>query len=192
LCACSAQNGTMISASRFVLDPPRAGVDQVNGLLLLDVDGVINVLGDAADPASLPTVPGSKGRPLQVQMVSDDVLDALDAAVQLPGIWLGWLTTWGATVAHLDQILGGRLSGGFVVSERPSGYYAPPNWKLKGALQLIEKHPGARVAWADDDGIPMGTSPSFPAGSILISPRPELGLTLGQAQRIAEHLTAHR
>jgi hypothetical protein len=179
-------------ARPFVHGPPRPGIDRVDGILILDVDGVLNILSDAVDIVALPTVPGSKGRPLPIQMVSHEVLDVLDAVVQLPGVWLGWLSTWGATVAHLDQILGGRLSGGFVVSERPSGYYAPPNWKFKGALQLIEKHPGAKIVWADDDGIPVGASSSFPAGSILMSPRPELGLTLGQAQRVAEHLTAHR
>jgi len=152
---------------------------------MLDVDGVLNILGGAADPAGLPTVPGSNGRPLPIQMISDEVLDVLEAVVQRPGIWLGWLTTWGATVAHLEKIMGGRLSGGFVVSERPSGYYAPIDWKLRGAMQLIEKHPKARVAWADDDAFAMG---NFPAGGLVMAPRPELGLTLGQAQRIEAHL----
>ena len=173
-------------ARPFLLGPPQPGIDQVEGILILDVDGVLNVLGDTADPASLPTVPGGGGRPLPIQMISIEVLDVLEAVVQRPGIWLGWLTTWGATVAHLDEIMGGRLSGGFVVRERPSGYYAPIDWKLTGALQLIEKHSRAKVAWADDDAFAMG---NLPAGGLVIAPRPELGLTLGQAQRIAEHLT---
>jgi len=171
----------------FVADPPRPGIDQVDSILMLDVDGVLNILGDSADSASLPTVPGSNGRSLPIRMVADDVLDVLEAVVQRPGIWLGWLTTWGATVAHLEKIMGGRLSAGFVVSERPSGYYAPIDWKLRGAMQLIEKHPGARVAWADDDAFAMG---NLPLGSLVIAPRPELGLTLGQVQRISDHLTS--
>jgi len=173
----------------FVADPPRPGIDHVDGILMLDIDGVLNILGDAVDSSALPTVPGSKGRPLPIRMVADDVLDVLEAVVRRPGVWLGWLTTWGATVSHLEEIMGDRLSGGFVVSERPSGYYVPADWKLKGALQLIEKHPGARVAWADDDAFAMGSPSGLPAGSLVIAPRPELGLTLGQAQRIAAHLT---
>jgi hypothetical protein len=177
-----------MTARPFVLDPPRPGIDRVEGLLLLDIDGVLNILGDAADPETLPTVPGSSGRSLPIQMVGDDVLEALDALVQQPRIRLAWLTTWGATVAHLDEIMGGRLAGGFVVSERPSGYYVPADWKLRGALQLVEKHPGVRVAWADDDVFAMGPTSGLPAGSVVIAPRPDQGLTLGQAQRMAAHL----
>jgi hypothetical protein len=187
------QDGPMTPSGPFVVDPPRPDIDAVKGLLLLDVDGVLNILGDAKNPGFLPTVRGDNGRRLPIQIVDDEVLDVLESVVQLPGIWLGWLTTWGPTVANLEAITGGRLSGGFIVSVRPSGYYVPIDWKLNGALQLVEKHPGAAVAWADDDAIPMGalsgSGPASLTGSVLIAPDPEVGLALEQAQRIAAHLT---
>lgn len=177
----------------FVRDPPRPGIDQVDGALLLDVDGVLNILGDAEDQSGLPSVTGSRGRPLPINMISGEILDVLEHTLRRPGVWLGWLTTWGSSVASLEKILGGRLSGGFVVAERPSGYYAPADWKYKGAFQFAEKHPRASVAWVDDDAIPITLQTrslsSQLSGLVRITPQPDVGLTLSHARQIEKLLT---
>jgi hypothetical protein len=185
----------MSLARPFVLDPPRAGIDRVDGILILDVDGVLNILGKEVDRASLPIVQGNSGRPLPIRMVDDKILDVLEEIVRRPGIWLGWLTTWGFGVVKLETLLGGRLSGGFIVSERPSGEYSQAKWKLEAASQLANKYPTAAIAWADDAAITPAmllTEPQLLANGVLVSPLPEKGLTIAPASRIATHLNGVR
>lgn len=177
----------------FLVDAPRPGVDEVTGFMLLDVDGVLNILDDTADRASLPTVPGNSARPLPINLVSEEIIVVLDSALRA-GVWLGWLTTWGFRVDRLEELLGGRLREGFVVAERPATFFAPADWKMRAVTSLMNAHPSAALCWSDDDAIPLGLqfsslSQRYPE-AVLIAPTPEVGLTLDQARRIAAHLSA--
>jgi hypothetical protein len=176
-------------ARPFVLDPPRPGIDRVDGILLLDVDGVLNILGDEIDRSTMPMVMGNNTRPLPIRMIDDEILDVIDEAVLRPSIKLGWLTTWGFGVAKLEPLLGGRLRGGFVVSERPSGRVSQTEWKQTSAYRLLEKHPLARLAWADDEAVaPLlisGSNLHGLAQSLLVAPDPQVGLTIDQARSVS-------
>jgi hypothetical protein len=187
----STRNDRGMSPTRpFVLDPPRPGVDRVDGILALDVDGVLNILADAVDRSTLPTVRGNNTRPLPIRMIDDKILDVLEEVVQCPGIRLGWLTTWGFAVAKLEPLLGGRLSGGFVVSERPSANFESAEWKLKAAQRLAQMYPSAALAWADDEAVtPLlqtGAKLHGFARSILVAPDPQVGLTIDEARSVSE------
>jgi hypothetical protein len=93
-------NDEIVTAQRqFVSEPPRPSTDQVDAILLLDVDGVLNILGNTADRSTLPTVPGSGGRPLPIHVITGEILDVLELTVSQPGTWLGWLSTWGFSVS---------------------------------------------------------------------------------------------
>lgn len=175
----------------FLVDAPRPGIDEVTGFMLLDVDGVLNILNDTVDRESLPTVPGSSGRSLPINLVGEEIIAVLDDALR-EGVWLGWLTTWGFRVDRLQHLLRGRLEGGFVVAERPAMFFAPADWKLNAVTRLMDAHPSAALCWSDDDAIPIGLqfsslSQRYPE-AVLIAPTPEVGLTLDQARRIASHL----
>ena len=175
----------------FVLDPPRPGVDQVDGILLLDVDGVLNRLGGTADRGHLPTVKVDGNRRIPMDMIDDQVVDELDRCLGQTAR-VGWLTTWGFRVARLESLLGGRLAGGFVVSERPSGVTVSDQWKYDAASRLRAAWPDARFAWAEDESIPpplrRGTGSSLWADDLLVVPRSETGLTLDDARRTTAHL----
>lgn len=177
----------------FLVDAPRPGIDDVTGFMLLDVDGVLNILNDTVDRESLPTVPGSSGRPLPINLVGEEIIAVLDDALR-EGVWLGWLTTWGFRVDRLEGLLGGRLRGGFVVTERPAVFFSPADWKMNAVTRLKDAHPSAALCWCDDDAIPLGlqfgsVSQRY-ADAVLIAPTPEVGLTLDQARRMAAHLSA--
>ena len=75
-----------------MVDAPRPGVDHVEGFLVLDFDGVLNSLDQEVDRSSLPTVAGSTGRPLPINMVDDEILDAHQSALH-PGVTVAWLTS---------------------------------------------------------------------------------------------------
>ena len=96
----------------FVLDPPRANVERIDGLILPDVDGVLNALNDTVDRNSLPTVSGDSGRSLPINLVANDVLDALHSCLSRT-VRIGWLTTWGFRVSRLEEMLGGTTSQRF-------------------------------------------------------------------------------
>jgi hypothetical protein len=185
----------MYPARPFVLDPPRPGIDQVHGILILDVDGVLNILGDAVDRSVLPTVRGSNTRPLPIRMIEDEVLDVLEDTVQRPDVRLGWLTTWGFSVAKLEPLLGGRLRGGFVVSERPSANFESAEWKLRAAQRLMETYPFAALAWADDEAVaPLlaGARLHGFAQSLLLATDPQVGLTVDQARSVSAFMSGTR
>ena len=92
-------------------------------------------------------------------------------------------------------MLGGRLRGGFVVAERPTGFYVPADWKYEAFLTLRAQWPNARTAWGDDDAVPMAIRYNSSAGlsdALLVAPNPEVGLTLQDARQMAEHLSSGR
>ncbi|MCW4386536.1 hypothetical protein OH146_12205 [Salinibacterium sp. SYSU T00001] len=166
-------------------------MDDVAGLLLLDVDGVINRLDSSTNSSTLPTVLGSSGRPLPINLIEEAVLEIIDDVARRPDIRLGWLTTWGFRVARLETVLDGRLSGGFVVAERPYGPFVPSEWKLHAAVKLFSQFPEAEFAWADDDAIPVAmrynsVTHRLP-GALLLAPAAETGLTSNDAKRIVAH-----
>ena len=177
-----------------MVDAPRPRVDHVEGFLVLDFDGVLNSLNQEVDRSSLPTVAGSTGRPLPINMVDDEILDALQSALR-PGVRVAWLTSWGSLISRVEELLGGRLRGGFVVAERPTGFYVPADWKYEAFLTLRAQWPNARTAWSDDDAVPMAIRYNSSAGlsdALLVAPNPEVGLTLQDARQMAEHLSSGR
>ncbi|MHA6667479.1 HAD domain-containing protein [Homoserinimonas sp. A447] len=175
----------------FLVDPPRPGVDHVEGLVVCDFDGVLNSLSPDRNFDTLPTVLGSSGRDLPINLISSEILDTLQSALR-PGIKLAWLTSWGFRISRLEELFAGRFSGGFVVSERPAGMYVSADWKLHAFEKLVAQWPDAKTAWIEDDQIPMAVrysslSQSHPE-ALLIAPDPEIGLSQRDAERVVLHL----
>lgn len=178
-------------ARPYILDPPRPGISRLDGIVILDVDGCINRLDDSVDRSTLPTVDGDSGRDLPIDLIDDEVIEALHSALS-PTVRICWLTTWSWRVARLEPLLGGRLSGGFIGGEPPHGTFVPESWKLVAATKIREAWPLSRCAWIEDESVPQslqrGTGSSLWADDLLVAPRSEIGLTLDDARRVAEHI----
>ncbi|KQO98804.1 HAD domain-containing protein [Leifsonia sp. Leaf264] len=126
-------------------------------LLALDVDGVINVFEEntkkKAPSARLTRVLVRTAHGQKYVIDFDaDIIAALDDTIRTHQIELGWLTTWGPNArALVDQALGGKLAGGFVLAKIPPRVrgFRDARWKLN-ALRARVAHTGQPFIWADD------------------------------------------
>ncbi|TFD56975.1 hypothetical protein E3T43_08605 [Cryobacterium sp. Hh7] len=194
----------MNSTRKETLRP--AGVFPGTGILLaLDVDGVLNTIdidqwernrrsGQTLQKAMPPVADGFTRRHVRTAHgdkywvdIDPKVIDALDAFITSNNIELGWLTTWGPNVrAFIEQALNGMLSGGFVLTKKPSRSRGavPAEWK-RAALRARLESTGQPWIWVDDEEIAIGRTslnfsddPIFAVPHLMFEPAPTVGLTV--------------
>jgi hypothetical protein len=161
---------------------------------VLDVDGVLNPYawqGDADGAFSDFACHVARGFPLLLSRAMGQCLLTLGAE-------LCWATTWSESIDE-DVAPYAGLPRGLRVAARPPELptEALTNWKLVQVRALIESEPRPFV-WIDDDALdwpgPDGlTAREWAAGleipHLLLSPRPEIGLSLGELAEIHRFLS---
>jgi hypothetical protein len=154
-------------------------------LWLLDVDGVLNVLARSPSEGAPPPAGWLQWR--SGEAVADGVPWPIRFAPSLAervrrlhergAVECRWLTTWGDDANEgLRRLLG--LPAFDVV---PVPGETREWWKLAAARALLAREPRRRLVWTDDE---LGRHPEAVAWargrrapSLLLSPRPEAGLT---------------
>jgi len=162
--------------------------------LFIDVDGVLNAVGEAPLDDHRLVVQVENGLSVFPIRYDPRVVDRLNALTRDGLVQLIWLTTWAraardslAPAIGLDP--GGRVLADPGDPELARHPYDPhrPWWKLALLLEAIEDDPDQPVAWCDDD-LDEGTKGRFadlhPGPSLLITPDPGVGLTLEDLDRI--------
>lgn len=74
-------------------------------------------------------------------------------------------------------------------ASRPGDVLGRPWWKLAAALTLAQESAARRVAWADDDitdEVRAQFDAGWPRASLLLAPRPQVGLTMQELDAL-EH-----
>lgn len=106
---------------------------------------------------------------------------------------LGWLTSWGRGVdAIIDELFAGKyLASGYVIGERLSSRYVAGSWKMDALISHLDEIGNPAYAWADDDAVDLALlDRQFLNGHLageprlLLSPRPDVGLTLEHLAQI--------
>ncbi|BCJ37100.1 hypothetical protein Athai_46030 [Actinocatenispora thailandica] len=166
---------------------------------LLDIDGVLNVLGgkpdrrvwpsrswrrfSATDASTQVTWPIVVAEP--VAAFIREVHDSGRAEVR-------WHTTWQRSAGRIGAQLGLPEFEVHSAPEFPDGRYDPEWWKLPGALRVIEDERRPLI-WTDDQATPRRIPPSqydrvnrFP--NLLIAPRDRIALTRRHLRAIDRHL----
>jgi hypothetical protein len=140
-------------------------------LVLLDVDGVLNVLSDSADgwPVLAAGWAVAEGRRYPINW-APDVIDALRRWLD-EGVEVQWLTTWGHDANDsLRHLLGlPELPVAGTYRQEPWGAPeaagdshasvapAAPDpltgqwWKYDVVQRLLREHPGRTLIWVDDE-----------------------------------------
>lgn len=161
---------------------------------LLDIDGVINALSRGPVQDSWPSeqwvqrvvdaeIPGS-GRMVLPIFAAQPVLDFVTRVVASGAAEVVWHSTWReAAATALAPALG---IAAMPVSVAPEWPQRPARvwWKVPAARRVVES--GRRLVWTDDDisVVPDQVADLVEhAGTLLIAPDPQTGLT-------AEHLHA--
>jgi hypothetical protein len=119
-----------------------------------------------------------------------DIVARLDTVIQRPGIWLAWTTTWSSHISLARHLFDGHLEGGFVVAERPPGFYVDIGWKEQAVLRLAEQFPDAKLAWIDDtavhESLMYGSATRRLPDALLIAPVAANGLQMDEIAAIEE------
>ena len=162
--------------------------------LFLDVDGVLNAIGEPPpdDPRLVVQVENAQG----VFTIRYDprVVDRLNAMARTGLVQLTWLTTWSWAARDALAPAIGLDPGSQVLADTGDPDLARhpydltrPWWKLAVLLRVVEDDADQPVAWCDDD-LDEGTKGRFadlhPGPSLLITPDPGVGLTLEDLDRI--------
>jgi hypothetical protein len=167
---------------------------------LLDIDGVLNVLGGKPDPSAWPArswrrFPATDARTrVTWPIVAAEPVAAFIREVHESGrAEVRWHTTWQESAR---QIADRMELPDFEVQWAPEfgdGHDAPAWWKLAGALRVIEDEHRPLI-WTDDEA----TENRIPARqyerinrfpNLLIAPRQHIALTRKHLRTIDRHLT---
>ena len=170
--------------------------------LFIDVDGVLNAVGEAPLDDHRLVVQVENGLSVFPIRYDPRVVDRLNALTRDGLVQLIWLTTWAraardslAPAIGLDP--GGRVLADPGDPELARHPYDPhrPWWKLALLLEAIEDDPDRPVVWVDDD-LDDATKARFvnlhPGRSLLLTPDPGVALTLEDLDRLEAFCTARR
>lgn len=165
-------------------------------LWLLDIDGVVNAR--AATALSAPWSPelwiqrtvsapiDGRGLASLPVLAARPVLDFITSVHEAGVAEIRWHSTWrGAAITHLAPVLGLPQ---FPMSIAPEWQTRTDSfsWKIPAAQRAVAA--GRRLVWTEDALTPRGLTDASAAGldgALLISPRPQIGLTPGDLTAIA-------
>jgi hypothetical protein len=180
-------------------------------LLILDFDGVINMLGTAGDARRNPDVLGyvmhteleCNGAVYQVRY-SRELVRRLNVAVRTSGAdWL-WLTTWNeCSLSSINSGIGTTASNWIrwgsraadAIGPDPSAIEARAAAKYAAIVELIRANPRPFV-WIDDEGATKLHAEDFhlldEAEILALTPDPRVGITGRELERLEGFLALHR
>jgi len=180
-------------------------------LLILDFDGVINMLGTAGDARRNPEVLGyvaqteleCGGATYQVRY-SRELVRRLNAAIRTSGAeWL-WLTTWNAcSVSSINSGIGATASDWIrwgshaaeALGPEPAAIDARATAKYAAIVELNSSSPRP-FAWIDDEAATKFHAEDFPAltavDTLALAPDPRVGITRPELERYEKFLALDR
>ena len=169
--------------------------------LFMDVDGVLNALGDPPPDDHRSVVQVESGLGVFPIRYDPRIVDRLNALTRDGRVQLIWLSTWSASARERLAPAIGLEGGSRVLADAndPSLARSPydahrPWWKLQLLLDAIEGDPTRPVVWLED-GLDDATKARFPelhpGPSLLITPDSGIGLTVEDVDRIAVFVRQH-
>lgn len=160
-------------------------------VLLLDVDGVLNVArpGWAAPPRHATASTNGQTYPL---CWAPDLLDRLRDWHLDGRAELRWATTWCRDADQLERLWGLPPLARALADDDLGSFLRILFGKLNAALAVVEEEHRPLV-WVDDDAIPAfgpyrDRLDNAPAGALLLTPRPTRGITREEADLIESFL----
>lgn len=179
-------------------------------LLILDFDGVINMLGTAGDARRNPEVLGyvtqaeleCNGVTYQVRY-SRELVRRLNAAVRASGAeWL-WLTTWNdCSLSSINSGIGATASDWIrwgsdaadAAGPKPAAIEARSVAKYAAIMEVINASPRP-FAWIDDEAAGAFLAEDFSspteAEMLALTPDPRVGMTRTELERLEGFLALH-
>jgi len=180
-------------------------------LLILDFDGVINMLGTAGEARRNPDVLGyvtqteleCNGANYEVRY-SRELVRRLNVAVRASGAeWL-WLTTWNdCSMSNINPGIGTTASDWIrwgsdaanAIGSDPSAVEARAAAKYAAIVELINANPRP-FAWIDDEAATKFRTEDFPSlgevEMLALTPDPRVGVTGREFERLDGFLALHR
>ncbi len=177
-------------------------------LLVLDFDGVVNMLGTSGDVRRRDDLPGyvtrasveSGGVDYPIRY-SRDLVDRLNAAVVATGATWLWLSTWrDAAITDINPVIGARATDWLRwesdgIDSGPSGVDARSRAKYDAVRQHLRLNPRPCV-WVDDEATALWRSEDFPRlpedETLIVAPDPRVGMSLSELERVEGFLGASR
>jgi hypothetical protein len=180
-------------------------------LLILDFDGVVNMLGTAGDARRNPDV---LGYVTQTELECDEatyqvrysreLVRRLNEVVGATGAeWL-WLTTWNECgVSSINSGIGTTASDWIrwgsdaadAIGVEPAAIEARAAAKYTAIVELINSNPRP-IAWIDDEAAAKFRAEDFPllggAEILALTPDPRVGITRPELERLEGFLSLHR
>lgn len=177
-------------------------------LLILDFDGVVNMLGTSGDVRRRDDVPGHVVRATMESggveypiRYSQELVGRMNAAAASSGATWLWLSTWcEAAITDVNPVVGTRATDwlrwdSVGIDPGPRGADSRSAAKFNALRQYIRQHSGPFV-WVDDEATALWRDEDFPSlkddQALVIAPDPRVGMSLGELESVERFLLKFR